>query len=81
MKRKRRHRRNVKPFGTGHWNTIIDAVVHPLFEENKNAIWVDAALHAVAERNLPLSAKKFVKYSLPKLITESRKPTKKRKKT
>ena len=49
-------------------NRIIDNMFHPLFREDKVFVIIDGALHFMVEQNLPISTKKFLKYSLQYLI-------------
>ncbi len=60
--KKRRNKRIINP------NKLIDLVFHPLFREDKAFVIIDGALHFIVEQNPPVSAKKFVKYSLKYLL-------------
>lgn len=75
--KKKKCRRTPKPFGKGQLNRIIDDLVHPFFEENKSLVWVDGILHGLVEQNPGISVRKFIKYSVPKLMkTKTKEPKK-----
>lgn len=55
---------------TGEANKIIDALLHPLAKGKTKipVMLLDSMLHACVEQNPKESAKKFVRYTLPKLL-------------
>lgn len=63
-------KRRKRVLSQGTVNYLIDDLLHPHMKgKNKKAVVIlDGVLHAVNEGNLKKSAKKFVKYSLHKLI-------------
>ena len=65
---KREKKMKTRPYSKGELNKLIDVLCHSLFKTNEGFILVDGFLHGLVEQNLPLSIKKFMKYSLPKLI-------------
>jgi hypothetical protein len=52
----------------GQVNYAIDSLIHPLYEKSKGFVLLDTLLHCVNERNLRVSAKKFLRYSMPQLL-------------
>jgi hypothetical protein len=60
--------RKSNPFSKGRLNRVIDDLLHPFFNTNKGSILIDGVLHGLVEQNPPLSAQKFVRYSLPELM-------------
>jgi hypothetical protein len=68
MKVKKTPRKTSKPFRKGQLNRLVDDLIHPFFEENKNLIWIDGILHGLVEQNPRLTMEKFVKYSVPQLM-------------
>jgi len=66
--KKRRKKRYLALYTTGELNKIIDACLHPFFGEEKSFVILDGAVHALLEKDVPKSAGKFIKYSLPQLL-------------
>jgi len=54
----------------GEVNRLIDSLLHPLAKEDRRLLIVDGFLHALVENDPPLSARKFLTYSLPTLLSE-----------
>ena len=54
----------------GDLNSLIDGLLHPLFDLNPAFRLVDAILHGFVERNPPETALKFLRYNLPRIIGE-----------
>ena len=54
-------------------NQLIDSLVHPLFDSHPEMIIFDVALHALVEQNPSETTIKFIRYSLPEIITRARK--------
>ena len=52
----------------GQLNYLIDDLVHPLCDANAGFVLVDEVLHALVEQDPRVSAKKFLRYSLPEII-------------
>jgi hypothetical protein len=52
----------------GELNKILDGVVHPFFKKGNGFIFMDGFLHALLEQNAPVSARKFIRYNLPKML-------------
>jgi hypothetical protein len=63
-KKKKRH------YSKGEINRLIDSLLHPLFGHSSAFVAVDVALHGLVEQNPPETIKKFVRYTLPKIIAE-----------
>jgi hypothetical protein len=57
-------------YTTGQINKIIDSTIEPLSRIHPVFIGIDELLHALNEGNPSESFRKFVKYSLPKVIAE-----------
>ena len=55
---------------TGKWelNKLIDAMIHPYFQEYPAMILVDGILHAMVENDPDESLRKFVRYNVPRLL-------------
>jgi hypothetical protein len=51
-------------YSKGSINKLIDDLVHPLCKQNVSLIFLDGFFHSLNERNLPLSARKFIRYNL-----------------
>jgi hypothetical protein len=62
---KNKHR---KLYSKGDQNYIIDSAVHPLAEKNSLFIVADEVLHVIVEKDVAVSAQKFVKYTVPYLL-------------
>ena len=54
----------------GEVNRLIDSLLHPLAKEDGRILIIDGFLHALVENNPPLSARKFLAYSLPTVLSE-----------
>ena len=52
----------------GELNRLIDNLMHPYFKEYPALIIVDGLIHAMVEQDLDVSLRKFVRYSVPKLL-------------
>ncbi|MGB9760804.1 MAG: hypothetical protein ACPLZG_13320 [Thermoproteota archaeon] len=63
------------------WNRLIDAYFHPKFKgpNAANKIILDFFAHSLVEKNPEESKRKFIKYSLPKLIRANEKESEERK--
>ena len=59
-----------KLYSKGSINKIIDSALHPLCERNASIIFLDGFFHILTENDLPSSLRKFIKYSLPKLLEQ-----------
>jgi hypothetical protein len=64
MKKSRRH------YSKGDINRLIDTLLHPLFDHSPELMIVDSVLHGLVERNLTETARKLIRYNLPKIIEE-----------
>jgi len=71
-KRKGKVRRKSPPrlYTRGELNRILDSIVHPFFKKGNGLIFLDGFLHALLEQNAPVSARKFIKYNLPKMVEQ-----------
>jgi hypothetical protein len=67
MKR-RRKKRYLTLYTTGELNKIVDSFIHPFFGNEDSYIILDGALHALLEKDFPMSAEKFIRYNLPQLL-------------
>jgi hypothetical protein len=65
-KKKRKRSLSEKAF----WNKLIDYHLHPHFKgpNAEKAILLDYFAHSLVEKNPEESRRKFIRYSLPKLI-------------
>lgn len=55
----------------GQWNSIIDTLVHPA-TKNRPEFWaLDTFLHGMVEQNPEVTLRKFVKYTVPKLLKDA----------
>jgi len=45
-------------------------LLHPLAKQNSRVLILDGSLHALVEQDLPLSARKFLVYNLPQLVSQ-----------
>jgi len=73
MKRDRRKgRKPISPHRKGELNKLIDSLCQPLFEVDKCFIILDGFLHALIERNPPLSMRKFIRHNSPELLRNLR---------
>jgi hypothetical protein len=75
MSKTQKKKLNGKHFTNGQLNRLIDDVCHPLYKVNKGFVLIDGALHALAEKDLPKSLKKFTKYNFDTIVKEIRKWT------
>ena len=66
--KRRRKKRSDDLYTKGEKNYIIDSAIHPLANKHPLFIIVDECLHVIVEQNLPVSAQKFVRYSLPEIL-------------
>jgi len=62
--------RKRRLYSEGQLNRLIDSLLHPLFNRNPELMMVDTILHAIIEQNAPETVKKFLRYNLPRIITE-----------
>jgi len=62
--------RGRQGYTKGEINRLIDSLLHPLAKEDRRLLIVDGFLHALVENDPPLSARKFLTYSLPTLLSE-----------
>jgi hypothetical protein len=58
----------IMPYSRGQLNRLVDGLVHPLYEKSELYRVADGLLHGVVERNMRVSAKKFVRYNLPEVV-------------
>lgn len=49
-------------------NRVIDDVLHPFYKRNQWARVADGVMHGLVERDVRVSARKFVKYNLPEIV-------------
>ena len=68
-----------KPYTKGQLNSLIDAVLHPLYSDCGSLRLLDGVLHGVVEGNAELSAKKFLRYNLPSIMAKSGRKRKRKK--
>jgi hypothetical protein len=61
-----------RPYTSGELNRLTDALVHPFFRVDPSFLVLDAALHAIIERNPSESLAKFIQYSLPELLASKK---------
>jgi len=69
-KKKKPGTRKKSTYTTGELNRMIDSVFHPLMKRRKGIVIVDGVFHAIVEKDLGKSLKKFVKYSLLILLDD-----------
>jgi hypothetical protein len=50
---------------------VMTSLLRRLFQVNEGFMLVDGILHAIVEQNPPTTLRKFVKYSLPKIVEQS----------
>jgi len=62
-------KRRTRP-SKGDLNRLIDQLCHPHFKERPELILIDTLLHALTERNPPLTIRKFLRHNLSQLIEE-----------
>jgi hypothetical protein len=63
-------RKKGKSYSQGELNKLVDAAMHPLTRNDLTFWLVDGILHGIVEQNPDVSAKKFVKYDVPKIIQQ-----------
>jgi hypothetical protein len=63
-------KKNKTEYSKGELNRVIDSVLHPLFGRSNAFIVLDTAAHGLVEQNPPETIRKFIRYSLPKIIEE-----------
>ena len=69
--RSRPKRENIRTVHTkGELNKIVDSLCHPLSKADPAMLILDGFLHGLIERDPPLSARKFLKHNIPRLIEE-----------
>jgi hypothetical protein len=73
-RKKSSKRRQRTPYSKGQLNYLIDDLLHPLYGDYEGLRLLDGFLHAIVERDPPLSLRKFFEYNLSALV---RKATKK----
>jgi hypothetical protein len=59
-------------------NAIIDSILHPFAKRDGRILVVDGILHALVEKNPPSSLGKFLMYSMPKILSETKTDVKQR---
>lgn len=64
----------MKRLTKGEKNRLVDALLHPLAKGNAKipVILFDSIVHGFIERNPKVSMRKFVRYSLPKILEKAR---------
>jgi hypothetical protein len=67
-KKRIRKPRKGRPFSTGQMNKLIDDVIHPFYKKSQWYRVADGILHGLIEKDIPVSAKKFVKYNMPEIV-------------
>ena len=65
-------RRGDLSYSQGDLNRLVDSIVHPLMKGDARipARVLDTELHFLIEQDVESSVKKFVRYSLPGLISD-----------
>ena len=69
--KKKRKKRHFELYTVGQLNKIADSIVHPFFDKGNSFIILDGMVHALLEQNIPASARKFVRYNLPKMLKQA----------
>ena len=66
-----RRRKNL-PYSQGDLNRLVDSVVHPLIKGDAKipAMVLDTELHFIIEQDIESSVKKFIRYSLPGIVSD-----------
>jgi hypothetical protein len=67
-KKKTRKPRKNKPYSAGQMNKLVDDLFHPFYKDSEWYRVADGCIHGLVEKNLRVSAKKFVKYNLPEIV-------------
>lgn len=67
-KKKAGKTRKSRLYSVGQMNKVIDDLLHPFYRKNQWIRVADGILHGLAERNVRVSARKFVKYNLPEIM-------------
>lgn len=80
IKKRRRKERYFGLYTTGQINRIADTILHPFFGQDDGSILLDSAIHAFIERDILVSGRKFLRYSLPEILKSSNKKYKTRRK-
>ena len=68
--KKRRKKRHLALYTAGELNKIIDSFIHPFFGTENSFIILDGAVHALLEKDIQVSARKFIKYDLPEILKQ-----------
>jgi len=66
-KKKTSKPRKSRPYSAGQMNKLVDDLVHPFYKTSEWYRVADGLLHGLVEKNIRVSAKKFVKYNLPEI--------------
>jgi hypothetical protein len=61
-----------RQYSKGELNRLIYDLLHSLYGRNPELVIVDAVLHGLVEQNPPETVVKFIRYSLPRIIRESK---------
>ena len=71
----KRVRRRGGLYSKGELNRLVDDLLHPLAKGEAEIpfLILDEALHALIEQNPPETLAKFLKYTLPRIISKYRK--------
>jgi len=66
-------KRRRSAYTEGQINSLIDSVLHPLMkgEDKIPVMLLDFLAHSFVEQDPQKSSRKFVKYTLPKLVNET----------
>lgn len=64
-------KKKVTLLSQGQWNSIIDSLVHPATKKRPEFWALDTLLHGFVEQNPEVTLRKFVKYTVPKLLKEA----------
>ncbi len=67
-------RRHGQSYTNGQLNRLVDSLCHPLYKADKSFILLDGFLHGLVEQNPPESVLKFLRYNLPTILDEMKKP-------
>jgi len=62
-------KKQVRHYSKGELNRIVDSLLHPFFGSKAAPIIIDLVLHALVEKAPEETAAKFIRYSLPKIIS------------
>ena len=60
------------PYSQGDLNRLVDSIVHPLMKGDARlpAMVLDTELHFIIEQDIESSVKKFIRYSLPGIVSD-----------